>query len=233
MRQIKRDINLKWKPYIISFIVCFLLSLVGLILSTATWDTPRRKKDALANFLSGLDDPSNWTDPFPPNETDPGASGGGQGSAGPQTTEIPPTSSPTPSSSSPPSPSSAPPPPPPPPPPPQPGLHPWLNDCLVSHNNYRRRLRRRNGSPVPDFVWSNKLLGDALSWAKYLAQQQNGLKHSTKFPNGENLYSSTGQNVPCKNAVDAFFNEWPLYKDDKIGAGDFHNYGHYTQVNYK
>jgi hypothetical protein len=88
-------------------------------------------------------------------------------------------------------------------------------------------------SPVPDFVWSNSLLRDALSWAKHLAATRS-FSHSSNFKqNGENLYKGSGT-PSCKSAVDAFFNEYKYYDQQyKIGEGPFSQYGHYTQVNNK
>jgi hypothetical protein len=56
--------------------------------------------------------------------------------------------------------------------------------------------------------------------------------HSTvkNWGHGENLYSTLNGDMGCGAAIDAWFNEWPLYKNQPIGQGDMHGYGHYTQL---
>jgi hypothetical protein len=182
MKRLKREINLKWKPYIISFIVCFLMSLVGLILSAATWDTPRQK--AQANIDRDFDKFKNATgaDPKLPPEDEFSKS--------------------------------------------------WFGECLRVHNNYRSQLENiKDGSSVPGLSWSNDLAKDAFTWARHLADRNSGLEHSTTFGHGENLYSSTNGPKNCEPAISAFFNEYSLYHNEKIGEGDFSGYGHFTQVN--
>ena len=237
MQNLKREINLKWKPYIISMIVCFLMSLVGLILSAATWDTPRQKAQANIDrdFQQFLDSELNLvnmteiTDDPAKNSTGAGLPIGGPPKGGSPVGNSPEGGQPK--GGSPPRPQQ---PPPPPPPAPQPDAfsRTWFGECLRVHNNYRSQLENiRDGSPVRGFSWSNDLARDAFSWARHLADRNSGLKHSTSFGHGENLYSGTNGPKNCEPAISAFFNEYPLYHNEKIGEGNFMGYGHFTQVN--
>ncbi|KAH6559716.1 hypothetical protein BASA62_000110 [Batrachochytrium salamandrivorans] len=47
---------------------------------------------------------------------------------------------------------------------------------------------------------------------------------------GENLYQSNNGDRSCTKPVMSWFNEWPLYRGEPIGQGNFHGYGHYTQL---
>ncbi|KAH6560789.1 hypothetical protein BASA60_000512 [Batrachochytrium salamandrivorans] len=47
---------------------------------------------------------------------------------------------------------------------------------------------------------------------------------------GENLYQSNNGDRSCTKPVKSWFNEWPLYRGEPIGEGNFHGYGHYTQL---
>ena len=243
MQNLKGEINLKWKPYIIAMIVCFLMSLVGLILSSATWDTPRKKfQDNYGqSFLQFSDTELNFAN-MPDITEDPAGNSTGVGSpiGGSPNGGSPPEPEPRPSTppGSPPRPQQptqpAPPPPPPRPqtPPPDAFSRSWFGECLRVHNGYRAMLQNiRDGSTVRGFSWSNDLARDAFSWARHLADVNSGLKHSTSFGHGENLYSSTNGPKNCEPAISAFFNEYSLYHNDKIGEGNFMGYGHFTQVN--
>ena len=116
-------------------------------------------------------------------------------------------------------------------------LSSWASQCLGRHNEYRRMLICSDGTKVDELVWSPKLAEKAQIWANKLVQEskQNGnsigLRHSTEmnFGYGENLYSTQNGDMGC-GAVDAWFNEWPLYHNEVIPNGDFMGYGHYTQV---
>jgi uncharacterized protein YkwD len=203
------------------------MSLVGLILSAATWDTPRQKAQAnidrdFQQFLDSELNPKNLPTSIPSKST-----------SGTSQTTISATSS---RGSSKPSPTQAPPTPPPPPPPPPPPedefSKSWFGECLRVHNNYRSQLENiKDGSSVPGLSWSNDLAKDAFTWARHLADRNSGLEHSTTFGHGENLYSSTNGPKNCEPAISAFFNEYSLYHNEKIGEGDFSGYGHFTQVN--
>ena len=144
---------------------------------------------------------------------------------------------PTPPSLPPPAPQGPPPPPPPPATPPAPpkppktsqnhGIGDWGSVCLAEHNLRRASCETLNGKSLPPLVWDHKLYQAAQRWANELAKADNGLQHSGS---GENLASTSDKNASCKWAVDSWFNEYPLYHNEKIGEGNFVSYGHFTQL---
>ena len=111
-------------------------------------------------------------------------------------------------------------------------------DCFNQHNHYRRSLVTTKGEPVVELKWRKDLAEKAKIWADKLVQDSIasyggiGLGHSTQmnWGFGENLYSTKNGNQTCACATDAWFNEWPLYKNEQIPGGDFSGYGHYTQL---
>jgi uncharacterized protein YkwD len=114
------------------------------------------------------------------------------------------------------------------------------SDCLNRHNEHRRKLSTKEG-PVQELQWSDELAEKARQWARQLVRENSdggiSLRHSTEMDwgFGENLYSSKGGNQSCATtgctvATDAWFNEWPIYKGEKIPGGKFKEYGHYTQL---
>jgi uncharacterized protein YkwD len=111
-------------------------------------------------------------------------------------------------------------------------------DCFNRHNHYRRSLVTTKGEPVVELKWRKDLAEKAQIWANKLVQNSIasyggiGLDHSSamNWGFGENLYSTKNGNQTCACATDAWFNEWPLYKNEKIPSGDFSGYGHYTQL---
>jgi uncharacterized protein YkwD len=114
--------------------------------------------------------------------------------------------------------------------PPKPNrLNAWGNECLVQHNFHRSSSETLDKNPINPLVWDADLASDAQKWASFLASKNNGLVHSN-FGHGENLFSDTQKSNDCKTAVDAWFNEYPLYGNQKIGYGNFDGYGHFTQL---
>jgi uncharacterized protein YkwD len=111
-------------------------------------------------------------------------------------------------------------------------------DCFNQHNHYRRSLVTTKGEPVVELKWRKHLAEKAQIWADKLVQNSIasyggiGLNHSTEmnWGFGENLYSTKNGNQTCACATDAWFNEWPLYKNETLPDGDFSGYGHYTQL---
>ncbi len=110
-----------------------------------------------------------------------------------------------------------------------PGTSQWGLECLEEHNLRRASSETLDRKSLVPLVWDQSLSQSAKSWADQLAYQNNGLTHS-KLGNGENLYSTTDRGSSCKAAVDAWFNEYPLYYNQKIGGAGFNGYGHFTQL---
>jgi len=110
-----------------------------------------------------------------------------------------------------------------------PGTSQWGLECLEEHNLRRASSETLDRKSLVPLVWDQSLSQSAKSWADQLAYQNNGLTHS-KLGNGENLYSTTDRGSSCKAAVDAWFNEYPLYYNQKIGGAGFKGYGHFTQL---
>ncbi len=104
----------------------------------------------------------------------------------------------------------------------------WGSVCLAEHNLRRASCETLNGEPLTSLVWDDELYQSAQSWANELAKSDN-LRHSD-LAGGENIQSTSDKSSSCKSAVDAWFNEYPLYHNEKIGEGNFHAYGHFTQL---
>ncbi|KNC97728.1 uncharacterized protein SPPG_07190 [Spizellomyces punctatus DAOM BR117] len=104
----------------------------------------------------------------------------------------------------------------------------FQDDCLATHN----RLRAQDGKGA--LVWSAKAAAHAQNWANTLAASGKfDLEHSGG-PFGENLFASStsgDENQACGPAVQSWYDEKSLMpKSGLIGDGDFHAYGHYSQV---
>jgi hypothetical protein len=98
------------------------------------------------------------------------------------------------------------------------------SDCLTAHNKYRELVGRQ------PLTFSAAAQQVAQNWANRLAAT-NSFEHSYTKGYGENLYRKTGGSSSCADAVTAWFEEYPYYPSGmKIGDGDFHAYGHFTQL---
>ncbi|KAL9594395.1 MAG: hypothetical protein Q9219_007054 [cf. Caloplaca sp. 3 TL-2023] len=101
--------------------------------------------------------------------------------------------------------------------------------ALDIHNKARHDVPNH---PRKNLIWDPKLAAAATAYAKKLAHDNAGLKHSSgdQRPNqGENLAWSK----PHGSFADAskmWVDERKNYHGQKIGEGDFGSYGHYTQV---
>lgn len=99
----------------------------------------------------------------------------------------------------------------------------FSDDCFKKHNVFRSSMG------VRPLVWDNNLASIAYTWAKQLVSLRR-LQHS-KYKKGENLYATFGGDKSCSAAVQAWFDEKKFYrKGQKIGSGNFGQYGHFTQV---
>ncbi|KAJ1344089.1 hypothetical protein BSLG_001229 [Batrachochytrium salamandrivorans] len=99
---------------------------------------------------------------------------------------------------------------------------PFSKECLDVHNSCRALLR------LPPLGWSSTLQGVAQNWANVLTKSNQFMHSEQKY--GENLYQSNNGDRSCTKPVMSWFNEWPLYRGEPIGEGNFHGYGHYTQL---
>ena len=95
-------------------------------------------------------------------------------------------------------------------------------DCLAVHNIFRSLLG------LGPMAWNNDLAKTAKGWADNLASRD-AFEHSG-FKSGENLFQTTNGDKSCTAAVRAWFDEFKLYNGEPIGQGDFHAYGHFTQL---
>ncbi|KAI8904690.1 CAP domain-containing protein [Gorgonomyces haynaldii] len=91
--------------------------------------------------------------------------------------------------------------------------------CLDKHNGIRQKL-----GLVP-LRWDNGLASSAAGTSSYLA----GLGYLKHTRAGENLASGIRS---CAAAAQLWLDEKDLYNGEGIGQGDFHAYGHYTQMIY-
>ena len=101
--------------------------------------------------------------------------------------------------------------------------------CLQVHN----QARQEKG--LTPLTWSSSLSASAEKYAKILQQKSPNalnLVHSQWPGIGENLYAITDiTQATCVNAAKVWVAEKPLYAPGTpIGQGDFHGYGHYTQI---
>jgi uncharacterized protein YkwD len=109
-----------------------------------------------------------------------------------------------------------------------PGIGSWELECLREHNLRRASSETLDGKSLPALVWDQKLYQTAKNWANKLAKDDKGLTHSGPR---ENLHRTTDKDSrSCKGVVDSWFNEYPLYNNEKIGDGPFKSYGHFTQL---
>ena len=109
----------------------------------------------------------------------------------------------------------------------------WEDECLSEHNIDRAKSKKLDGQSIGSLSWNDTLRAHAKIWADVLAKENNGLRHSSEknWGHGENLYSVTlNGDLSCKAAIKAFFDEYSLYNNEKIGEGDYHKWGHFTQV---
>lgn len=95
----------------------------------------------------------------------------------------------------------------------------WQEACLASHN----KGRASNG--VGPLIWDSNLEKSALSWSIHLSKTTRTLEHSGP---GENLYSGSDS---CERATQLWMDEKQYFaRNQLVGSGDFHSYGHYTQL---
>ena len=82
--------------------------------------------------------------------------------------------------------------------------------------------------------WDDHLENQATEYAKVLAHASNGLKHSTnlgELKEGENLFAEMGNPAPpASQGAQAWINEGKNYHGQKIGEGNFGDYGHYSKI---
>ncbi|KAJ3274131.1 hypothetical protein HDV01_003414 [Terramyces sp. JEL0728] len=96
-------------------------------------------------------------------------------------------------------------------------------DCLSLHNTYRSVLGL--GPYTFDANLQNVAQGVVNNLAAKDAFEHSGLGF------GENLHQqSGGSTLSCGDAVKAWFAEFKFYNGVPIGSGNFHEYGHFTQV---
>jgi len=96
-----------------------------------------------------------------------------------------------------------------------------------------REAATRTSSVIrPALVWDPHLANLAEQWAKHLAADNEGLKHSTNEERpgqGENLYWMSGDGK-LSDACQGWADEGAAYHGEEIDKGVFESYGHYTQV---
>ena len=110
-----------------------------------------------------------------------------------------------------------------------------IADCLALHNKARQEVG------LPALTWSTTLAESASQYSAELYKKDpssSTLVHSNKPGVGENLYAASGNGASsratCVLATQAWLDEKPLYSaGTPIGSGDFHAYGHYTQIVYR
>jgi uncharacterized protein YkwD len=90
---------------------------------------------------------------------------------------------------------------------------------LELHNNIRKSIG------LNEISWDQNLAAGSLSYSKVLSKTK-ALEHS-KGNYGENLYIGTSSMI---DAVNMWISEQKSYFGQKIGSGEFQNYGHYTQM---
>jgi hypothetical protein len=91
--------------------------------------------------------------------------------------------------------------------------------CLGAHNSVRQQ------AGLPSITWDNSLQHSAQGWANYLASS-NSFFHSNSGV-GENLSLGIGY---CQGAVGQWMGERKAYHGQVIGNGNFHDYGHFSQI---
>lgn len=111
---------------------------------------------------------------------------------------------------------------------------PNRNDQLMIPSSARHDANATHGNIRADLTWDNNLGNDAQNWANHLASIDD-LEHSSNEsrPNeGENIssYSGTFATSDLNVGATQWANEVSKYNGEKIGEGDFEQWGHYTQV---
>ncbi|KNC99514.1 uncharacterized protein SPPG_04905 [Spizellomyces punctatus DAOM BR117] len=108
----------------------------------------------------------------------------------------------------------------------------WRQTCVGRHNQARQQVG------VPQLQYDTGLEAKACKWGAYLAQY-NKFEHGST---GENLYKAwssqafddTKKLKSCQTATDSWWREISYYRyGQKVGTGNFHAYGHYTQLIWK
>jgi len=101
---------------------------------------------------------------------------------------------------------------------------------LAEHN------RERDRAGVPRLAWSDRLAGEAQSWAENLANTGT-FQHASESENrgaGENLWMGTAGYFAPESMVDAFVKERQYYQHGTFPnvsrTGRWQDVGHYTQV---
>ncbi|KAI9760163.1 MAG: hypothetical protein M1835_000223 [Candelina submexicana] len=107
--------------------------------------------------------------------------------------------------------------------------NPEQQAALDSHN----KARARHGCPA--LQWDAFLTSEAEKWAQHLAQI-GSMVHSDgdqRKGQGENLawFWSSDQHAipPLSKGVQDWLNEEAKYHGEKIGEGNFHDWGHYSE----
>ena len=75
--------------------------------------------------------------------------------------------------------------------------------------------------------WDPKLAKEALEFAEQLVDQ-NKMQHSGVEGQGENLFMSTGKAL-LEDAVQSWLDEEKKYHGEKIGEGNFQDWGHFCE----
>ena len=93
--------------------------------------------------------------------------------------------------------------------------------CMKAHN--RKRVEKGNS----ELVWDEELAGKAQAYAEELSAKDT-LQHSGMEGQGENLFMSSGD-ATYQDAVNAWMAEESKYSGEKIGEGDFGDWGHFSK----
>jgi uncharacterized protein YkwD len=106
-------------------------------------------------------------------------------------------------------------------------LNAFHSECLQTHNSKRKQEGKS------EFGWDPALVASAQKHANFIATL-NKLQHSGDKSFGENLFmGDTSFFSSCKLVSDSWYNEKNLYQGQPIPLGNFHGYGHYTQMMWK
>lgn len=105
---------------------------------------------------------------------------------------------------------------------------------LDHHNQVRREVG------VPALAWSEELAAYAQEWADHLASNNGCSMEHRKRPNihgvplGENLFWGSSSTVyhPIDASI-SWYSEKKIYRYGKLGKGNWHEFGHYTQMVWK
>ena len=106
---------------------------------------------------------------------------------------------------------------------------------MLDHHN---QVRKEIGSP--ELTWSRELATYAQEWADHLAYENGCKMENHKKPElngeplGENLFwGSSAETYHPLDASISWSNEKKLYRYGKFGVGNWHEFGHYTQMIWK